>query len=74
MCMRPGHANHRGIGEIIEYRDPIISPVVAGHAVCHLNDQTARMFDQERKAKLNLPLDRTLLGLWSYIQIGIIEP
>jgi hypothetical protein len=45
--MRPGHARHRGLGEIVEGRVPIAVRVVLGGAVRHFDQQAARLLDEQ---------------------------
>ena len=47
--MRPGHARHRHLGEIVERVDPVMVRVVRGGAVRHLDQKTARALDQQRQ-------------------------
>jgi NAD(P)-dependent dehydrogenase (short-subunit alcohol dehydrogenase family) len=43
--LRPSHANDRGLGEIIEQRQPVVCIILFGSAVRHLDDQSARILD-----------------------------
>ena len=47
--MRPRHAGHRRLGEIVEGREPIVVGIVLGRAVGHLDQQAARALDQQRQ-------------------------
>ena len=47
--MRPGHADHRGLGEIVEGRQPVVLGIVLGGAVGHLDQEPAGPLDQQRQ-------------------------
>ena len=47
--MRPRHARHRRLGEIVEGREPIVVGIVLGRAVGHLDEEAARTLDQQRQ-------------------------
>ena len=47
--MRPGHAVHRDLGEIVEGREPVVVGIVFGRAVRHLDEQPARPLDHQRQ-------------------------
>ena len=50
--MRPAYAVHRGFGEIVEGRQPVMRGVVVGGAVGDLDQQAARSFDQQRQREM----------------------
>ena len=47
--VRPGHAVHRHLGEVVERVDPVVVGVVGGGAVGHLDEEAARAFEHQRQ-------------------------
>ena len=50
--MRPRHAGHRDLGEIVEGREPVVIGIVLGGAVGHLDEQAARALDHQRQREV----------------------
>ena len=47
--VRPGHAVHRNLGEVVERVDAVVVGIVGGGAVGHLDEEASRMLEHERQ-------------------------